>query len=460
MGDVPPHQHGQGQRPVSDFRLGGFASAAGARPGSATMGSFQRHHEQRPSSEVLSAHYKSPEAEAIDQWFEDLNYYEKTLEEVARARLDENFRDELKYIEQWFTCITQPEQTTALYSLLQRTRPVQIRFFATVLQQMAQRDPVIAGSLGQKPGYSGAHEGAGHLSASGMPQDGPSAHARGPRRLLERPISDSPLHRDYSHPDHPSYPDDYTYKRTSFQSIRTANNNGPVRASAPSPLIRPKTPLEDDAISSADWSLNPATLPILPTDRTGAASPVTNAFASSPIVVTPPPDELSAGMSSLSLRGLQPPRSPHQRPTTPRGISPHRHPDSAWNHVQVGSAAPRSYSRSDYSDSASNDGMRDHDMDDSHDGRGGRLAGIGPLKEKGKIPEAVDLEAVKDIPGWLRSLRLHKYTPTFEHMDWKDMIKLDEDALIEKGVTALGARRKMLKVFELVRKELDAKVRQ
>ena len=38
------------------------------------------------------------------------------------------------------------------------------------------------------------------------------------------------------------------------------------------------------------------------------------------------------------------------------------------------------------------------------------------------------------------------------------MIKLDEDALIAKGVSALGARRKMLKVFEMVRKEMDAKV--
>ncbi|KAJ3052834.1 hypothetical protein HK097_005596, partial [Rhizophlyctis rosea] len=78
-------------------------------------------------------------------------------------------------------------------------------------------------------------------------------------------------------------------------------------------------------------------------------------------------------------------------------------------------------------------------------------------KEKGKIPETVDLEALKDIPGWLRSLRLHKYTPTFENMSWKEMIKLDEDALIAKGVSALGARRKMLKVFEMVKKEMDMK---
>ncbi|KAI8804295.1 hypothetical protein BJ742DRAFT_665887, partial [Cladochytrium replicatum] len=54
-----------------------------------------------------------------------------------------------------------------------------------------------------------------------------------------------------------------------------------------------------------------------------------------------------------------------------------------------------------------------------------------------------------DIPGWLRSLRLHKYTPVFESTDWRTMIKLTDEELNAKGVQALGARRKMLKVFEL-----------
>ncbi|KAI8930207.1 hypothetical protein BC831DRAFT_379506, partial [Entophlyctis helioformis] len=54
-----------------------------------------------------------------------------------------------------------------------------------------------------------------------------------------------------------------------------------------------------------------------------------------------------------------------------------------------------------------------------------------------------------DIPGWLRSLRLHKYTHIFENDDWRVMVKLSEEDLIGRGVAALGARRKMLKVFEL-----------
>lgn len=52
---------------------------------------------------------------------------------------------------------------------------------------------------------------------------------------------------------------------------------------------------------------------------------------------------------------------------------------------------------------------------------------------------------LEDVSAWLRSLRLHKYTPNFETSTWQDMIKLDDAALEAKGVGALGARRKLLK---------------
>ena len=68
--------------------------------------------------------------------------------------------------------------------------------------------------------------------------------------------------------------------------------------------------------------------------------------------------------------------------------------------------------------------------------------------------EDVDPALLNDIPGWLRSLRLHKYTPNFEGARWQDMVVMDEAALEAKGVSALGARRKMLKTFEVVRKKM------
>ncbi|KAJ2764392.1 Flap-structured DNA-binding and RNA-binding protein [Coemansia nantahalensis] len=68
--------------------------------------------------------------------------------------------------------------------------------------------------------------------------------------------------------------------------------------------------------------------------------------------------------------------------------------------------------------------------------------------------EVVDLMLVRDIPAWLRSLRLHKYTECFAGMDWTSVVSLSDEQLQEKGVTALGARRKMLKVFEAVLEDM------
>ncbi|TCD65812.1 hypothetical protein EIP91_002162, partial [Steccherinum ochraceum] len=100
----------------------------------------------RPTSELLGSAgmFQTPEAEAIDQWFENLQNYEVTLEEMAAASLDVNFKEELSAIEQWFKVLSEAERTAALYSLLQHSTQVQIRFFITVLQQMARADPMTA----------------------------------------------------------------------------------------------------------------------------------------------------------------------------------------------------------------------------------------------------------------------------------------------------------------------------
>lgn len=43
-------------------------------------------------------------------------------------------------------------------------------------------------------------------------------------------------------------------------------------------------------------------------------------------------------------------------------------------------------------------------------------------------------------------------------MKWQDIIKLTDAELEEKGVAALGARRKMLKVFENIKQHCDENV--
>jgi hypothetical protein len=101
----------------------------------------------RPSSEVLPNPHsqysnEDPGDRAAQQWIADIDQYETTLEEMAAATLDQDFKDELSAIEQWFRVLSEAERTAALYALLQQTTQVQIRFFIQVLQQMASTHPM------------------------------------------------------------------------------------------------------------------------------------------------------------------------------------------------------------------------------------------------------------------------------------------------------------------------------
>ena len=57
----------------------------------------------------------------------------------------------------------------------------------------------------------------------------------------------------------------------------------------------------------------------------------------------------------------------------------------------------------------------------------------------------------KDVATWLKALRLHKYTGIFEAMTWEKLVNLSDEDLQDLGISALGARRKILKEFETLR---------
>ena len=78
--------------------------------------------------------------------------------------------------------------------------------------------------------------------------------------------------------------------------------------------------------------------------------------------------------------------------------------------------------------------------------------GRSPRGKRGtsKPPEdPTDPSLLQDIPSWLRSLRLHKYTDNLKDLNWTELVELDDKGLDDRGVNALGARRKMLKVGSL-----------
>jgi hypothetical protein len=135
-------------RPPSSARIGGSHQLRA----SADMSGFSSPlsgRQMRPASEVFYNQQslgQSSADEALDraaqQWIADIDQYETTLEEMAAATLDQDFKDELSAIEQWFRVLSEAERTAALYALLQQTTQIQIRFFIQVLQQMSKSHPM------------------------------------------------------------------------------------------------------------------------------------------------------------------------------------------------------------------------------------------------------------------------------------------------------------------------------
>ncbi|KAI0927491.1 hypothetical protein AcV5_008019 [Taiwanofungus camphoratus] len=589
----------------------------------------------RPTSELLGSAgmFQTPEAEAIDQWFETFQNYEVTLEEMAAASLDVNFKEELSAIEQWFKVLSEAERTAALYSLLQHSTQVQIRFFITVLQQMSRSDPMTAllspavgGSMQSQmeaklasmnlksPGlksampasptarnFSGSRPSLnletgmnGFLSpdaanlASGGGSD-PAATLAQQRAKLK---ASNAVHR-ISAPALGASIDSRAWgtgsnqlgqveERASspVQEISMSPSNGASRpkstdfSGVANAFKSPRPGAEPDGLSPMvgdSWAsmVNTPLMPMFKDTRNAsqsldAAAAKLNDWASNgagvPLISDPPKklNRLSKGSTTLSnnndgqnhngvygddgnLVG-QGSSQQHGQRNGPGGL---RNASGAGNMNAFGGQGGWNGARSPalsntsgrFNDEASMNGlgMAGFGMGMTSPGLGmgvpgagglgmaafggmpmspfgnmfnmsnlaamgltaeqmlamqmaaaGQLGqpglaafgmsmhaqaspgarsgrGLGGVRSPGKSPsvrdskkddEEVDPKLLEDVPAWLRSLRLHKYTPNFEGVSWKDMVVMDEAALEAKGVAALGARRKMLKTFEVVRKKM------
>jgi hypothetical protein len=147
---TPEVHNSSSLRPPSSARLVGSGHQLRA---SADMSAFTTSASigrVRPSSEYYGHSFnltpapnvEEPSDQLAEQWIDDINQYENTLEDMAAATLDQEFKDELSAIEQWFRVLSEAERTAALYALLQQTTQVQIRFFIQVLQQMGKYHPM------------------------------------------------------------------------------------------------------------------------------------------------------------------------------------------------------------------------------------------------------------------------------------------------------------------------------
>jgi transcriptional regulator of heat shock response len=144
-----PEASHSGLRPPTSRTLGNGHHLRASADMSAFTSSPLSGRNIRPSSEVYFSQQSQSQSTADDamdkaaqQWIADIDQYENTLEEMAAATLDQDFKDELSAIEQWFKVLSEAERTAALYALLQQTTQVQIRFFIQVLQEMAKSHPM------------------------------------------------------------------------------------------------------------------------------------------------------------------------------------------------------------------------------------------------------------------------------------------------------------------------------
>ncbi|KAE8148516.1 hypothetical protein BDV25DRAFT_131157 [Aspergillus avenaceus] len=553
----------------------------------------------RPASEVYfnqqsqaSNNAEDPLDRAAQQWLADIDQYETTLEEMAAATLDQDFKDELSAIEQWFRVLSEAERTAALYALLQQTTQVQIRFFIQVLQQMAKSHPMSGllspanfgekdamsnrlndamsklnvdssrNSLGRPPPSPGAKRNSGLDSSTinAMFPDAAAAIAKKKAEFTQQTGNAPPSNRNsavfgdrtsfvaptISAPDSsadnlgqpPVSPWAQRGSETQPPIARPKSSSGqqpmgqfsqassglrspmPQTATIPAPEIEAPL-LSPYNVGNASWASmtnTPMTATFAQQQqhqqqqntqadmvanatamKLAALSTVNNrialddarkyrrarsndgqgknATATGPVNQSMPPgglaspglpgtNHLVAGqlLNAQQFAALQAQQQAamaggRSRPTSP-GIA-----------MQGGSLGPMGFT------SPQNNGfLAAYDPNNHLMGNGLGALGIGqfglgghegylsdhsevtrgrsPRGRRGssKPPEdPTDPNLLKDIPSWLRSLRLHKYTENLKDLKWTELVELNDKALEERGVNALGARNKMLKVFEQVR---------
>ncbi|KAJ5245921.1 hypothetical protein N7468_000904 [Penicillium chermesinum] len=545
----------------------------------------------RPSSEVFfnqQSQGQNASEDAMDraaqQWLADIDQNETTLEEMAAATLDQDFKDELSAIEQWFRVLSEAERTAALYALLQQTTQVQIRFFIQVLQQMAQSHPITGllspanfgekdamssrlsdamskinmdtsrNSLGRPPPSPGAKRNSGLDSSTinAMFPDAAAAIAKKKAEFTQQTGNAPPSNRNsvvfgdrnsfvaptISAPDNSNDPPSSPWAQRGGLSdtqppiARPKSSSGhqpmgqfsqpsgssglrsplPQTATIPAPDIEPPllSPYNVGNHSWASMTNTPMTATFGQQQNQGnsQADMVANATAMKLAALSTVNNRIALDDArkyrrSRSNDGQN--RNANSNHAVPQGLSS---PGLPGNNLVAGQllnaqqlaalqaqqqaalAGGRSRPNSpgialqgaggglghmNFTSPQNNGFLAAYDPNNPLMGNGLNSLGIGqfglggegylsdhsevtrgrsPRGRRGssKPPEdPTDPSLLKDIPSWLRSLRLHKYTDQLKDLKWTELVELDDKALEERGVNALGARNKMLKVFEQVR---------
>lgn len=511
-----------------------------------------------------------------EQWIQDIEQYETMLEEMAAATLDQDFKDELSAIEQWFKVLSEAERTAATYALIQQTTQMQQRFFAQVLNQMSKSHPISGvlspANFGEKDPMSsrlsdamsklnveGSRHSmgrspvspAGNKRNSGLDQS--TIHAMFPdaaaaiaqqkaeyaqqtgnappsnrnstidRTSLAAPTISAPRESktdsmNWRQPQSAATADGRPKSSSGQQATQQQQPMGQFAQAPMSANLRSPRPLGQQSENIQSTTLTAPQqheMPMLSPYNPGSWASVTNTPMVPNFGTQSNQSEMIANATAMKLAALstvnnrialddvkkyrrarsnepQPPLSAGLQASGIPGINTIMVNDhgQVLNAQQVAALQAQQIAAAQGRRSRPNSPGLINQMsplpgqfsspqhngylaafDSMNPGLAGLVApplgqfGVGgdgylsdhsdmargrsPRGRRGssKPPEdPTDPGLLEDIPSWLRSLRLHKYTDNLKDMSWQDLVELDDKGLEAKGVNALGARNKMLKV--------------
>nr|CAG4641703.1 EOG090X06H8 [Eurycercus lamellatus] len=152
----------------------------------------------------------------------------------------------------------------------------------------------------------------------------------------------------------------------------------------------------------------------------------------------------SSSSSPVATPGLGPSPAAGQRIRRSNSLTPPSYGDSSWNTASTSAAIkPRSLS---LSSTANNDGLPHCPLSPQNSlassGSGSGSDSIYSDDNHRSASFQVPGSGMKDVPSWLKGLRLHKYAHLFSLMTYDEMLALTEEQLELQGVTK-GARHKI-----------------
>ncbi|KAF9453939.1 hypothetical protein P691DRAFT_811710 [Macrolepiota fuliginosa MF-IS2] len=370
---------------------------------------------------------------------------------MANASAVDKFKDELATTEQWFKVLSESERTASVYTLLQHSTQDQIKFFTAVLQRMIKpeertltnnTDPSVKPKnlkIGIRPPslnipFPSSPATPTPITASRVqsPRDIHSSNRLNPPKPRPTPSSprcqDNPLRTPLdkswaSMVNTPLVP--------MFQKPDTGRNGGTTSGTG---IRQPENGNGTGDKGPGLAAINPATLNLLATSGLSndaqllAVQLVMSGILQPADIATTTATKQDQAAPQSATKGSK--KGSHGNWRTPLSA---KYPGSALRSSGL------------KSDRLKSSGLKSSGL---------KSNGLDSASMESPRVEDFDPELLKDIPAWLRSLRLHKYTTCFESMTWQEMVVLDDTDLEKKGIAALGARRRLLRTFDHVRREM------